>query len=770
MTALSLKGNFSKFGAYYGYKLRTLRSMIILNSIFSLLSYPLIFGIMLPTLNAQVELELYYAQYGYGTAEYQRLSAQSASWISLLTAALVIGVIMLVAIFVMNYVVTIKSFRWLYKKSVVDMDYSLPVSEDTRFCGDLLAVITTCLVPHIIAIIAGVALCNGMTGVEIYADYVAMLVSIVPQLMFTGFAASVMLIAFTLFVMSLCGRGAEARLYPAVINVIIPIIVAMCINIVISNVYGMSNAASGISSYTAAAFTSPLGLLGYTFAYALDSTAVLFGSGDMIFAAPITKAGVLVPLILITLALFAGAYLLIRRRHAERVGSPFVYGTMKLVVPAVVIFAFAAVFSIYIMSGLFGNANADINSYSYTESAGGYIVALIILTFVLYVIMELISGNGFKKFHITLLKYVVTLAGSFIICMGLYFSNGMGMAYYVPDSSQVASASVSFCGGSGMWINGDLRQPDNIKALTEVHADIPKNGPETTSYEYRVYIDYTLKDGTTASRQYYVTEQRYNDICERLFSSELYLSSEAGRLLDKCTVKNSYISQILVSSNPPLLCNIPAEQLVAALESDSKRVTPEMMYNASARGKAVSIGFGISKVVSEHITDWNFEYIPVYPWYADTLALLADNGVTDLFSLDLSDYSCAYLLEMNPKLAQNDIDVGLYYLLTLDNPQAEDYIRAGYSYDYEKMEKEALEEIRYNYFQGTGGVVLLPQDKQLIGGLYDNSASAFDGSYPLDTVYRLVLCVAPCEYEGMVSYYVSADYASRAAEIYKTCQ
>lgn len=767
MTALSLKGNFSKFGAYYGYKLRTLRPMIILNSIFSLLSYPLIFGITLPAFNAEVELEHYREQYGYGTAEYQRLSAQSASWNSLLTAALVIGIIMLVAVFVMNYVVTIKSFRWLYKKSVVDMDYSLPVSEDTRFCGDLLAVLTTCLVPHIIAIIAGIVLCNGLTVFGEYLADIEMLLNIVPQLMFTGFAASVMLIAFTLFVMSLCGRGAEARLYPAVINVIIPIIVAVCINIVISNVYGMSNLSGSTSSYTAVAFTSPLGLLGYTLCYALDSTVALFSSVDTIFAAPITKSGVLVPLILITLALFVGAYLLIRRRRAERVGSPFVYGAMKLVIPALVIFAITTVFSVYIMDGLFGNADY---SYSYTENAGGYIVALIILTFVLYVIMELISGKGFKKFHITLLKYVVTLAGSFLICMGLYFSNGMGMAYYVPNASQVASAEVYLSGGS-LWIGGEIKQAENIKALTEVHSDIPKNGDETKKwYDYHIEIEYTFKDGTTAARQYYLTEQRYNDACQRLLSSELYLSSEAGRLLDRCAAENSFVSQICVATNSPMECNIPVEQLCAALESDSKRVTPEMMYNASARGKSVSIGFGISKVVSDHIADWNFEYISVYPWYTDTLALLADNGVTDLFSLDLSDYSCAYLLEMNSDYAQFDVDMGLFYLLTLDNPQAEDYIRAGYSYDYEKMGSEALEELEYNYFQGDGGVVLLPQDKQLIDGLYDNSSSAFDSDYPLDMTYRLVLCAAPCEYEGTISYYVSADYASQAAEIYKACQ
>ena len=41
MTARSLTGNFANFGAYFTYKLRSLRSVLILNGIFALLSYPL---------------------------------------------------------------------------------------------------------------------------------------------------------------------------------------------------------------------------------------------------------------------------------------------------------------------------------------------------------------------------------------------------------------------------------------------------------------------------------------------------------------------------------------------------------------------------------------------------------------------------------------------------------------------------------------------------------------------------------------------------------
>jgi hypothetical protein len=167
MTALSSTGNFSKFGTYFLYKLRTLRPMIILNGIFALLSYPLVGGILVPYAANYVELEALreqlrqtdsYLQYGYSYYEdpaYQVLRDRADVLEGLLVMAVIIGVIMLIGMFIMSYGILAKSFRWLYRKTSVDMDYSLPVSDDTRFFGDLLASFAGSLVPHLIAIFTG---------------------------------------------------------------------------------------------------------------------------------------------------------------------------------------------------------------------------------------------------------------------------------------------------------------------------------------------------------------------------------------------------------------------------------------------------------------------------------------------------------------------------------------------------------------------------------------------------------------------------------------
>jgi len=155
MTARSLTGNFANFGAYFTYKLRSLRSVLILNGIFALLSYPLMMGGVLPYAYNEVAMERLRETGLQESEAFANLERQSDTLGSLAVTGMVIGFIMLAAMFLMSYVICSKSFRWLYKKSIVDMDYSLPVSDDTRFFGDLLASLAGSMVPHLLAILVG---------------------------------------------------------------------------------------------------------------------------------------------------------------------------------------------------------------------------------------------------------------------------------------------------------------------------------------------------------------------------------------------------------------------------------------------------------------------------------------------------------------------------------------------------------------------------------------------------------------------------------------
>lgn len=765
MTARSLTGNFSKFGTYYLYKMRTLRSMLILNSIFALLSYPLAFGIAIPTLKVWEDLALYQMQTDYlDSPRLQELIVQADSWQSLFIASVVIGCIMLGMLFVMNFIVTNKAFRWLYKKSIVDMDYSLPVSGDTRFCGDLLATITTALGPHLIAICTGLVLWQFVpkgTRIESISgaqnEAMILLGNMIPQLMFTGFIASVMLIALTLFIMSLCGRPQESRLYPAIFNAVIPVVLSVCIGIVISNTYGSIDGVYGLSgeslnSYTAVASTSPFGLLFYTLVYTFDTQ--VWSYDNVVYTAPILRPEIIIPLVIITLALLVGAYFLVRNRRAERVGSAFVYGAMKFVIPALVIFSVVASFSTYILGGLFPNHTFDAyysSSYygSYAANdVGGYVIAMLIVTFVLYVIMELISGKGFKKFHITLLKYVVTVGGSFLICMGLFFSNGMGAGYYVPNSNDVVSAYVGLHDASdtyGSSIYGEVKLPENIQAVVDVHNSIPKNGPETGAYGYSFNVNYNLKDGTTLSRYYFITEERYNEARAKLFSTELYASSELQSVITDIPTEGTSEFTSVSTENGLIACRIPAAELRDALLKDCEKVTPELMYDPTKRGPSVYITLERTDTIGDRSTRIKTG-LELYAWYDETIALLERCGVTGLFEVDTSQFEIAYLVKTD-KAAAGD-----------------DSYRALYDYDIEMWHSATQE--KHGVLRDGVDVVAIPIDSDVIDELYEHSFKDYYSSYDEDVIYRLVLSMDAEITYGVSAFFVSEDYIDRAEEIF----
>ncbi len=790
MTARSLTGNFSKFGTYYLYKLRSLRSMIILNSIFALLSYPLAFGIAIPTLKAWEDIALYQIQTDYlDSPRLQELLIQGDSWQSLFIASVVIGCIMLGMLFVMNFIVTNKAFRWLYKKSIVDMDYSLPVSGDTRFCGDLLATITTALGPHLIAIGTGLVLfqfwpkgerIESASGAQ--NEAMTLLGNMIPQLMFTGFIASIMLIALTLFIMSLCGRSQESKLYPAIFNVVIPVVLSVCIGIVISNTYGSIDGIYGLSgislnSYTAVGFTSPLGLLLYTLIYTFGTQ--VWSYKNIIYTAPILRPEIIIPLVIITLALLVGAYFLVRNRRAERVGSAFVYGAMKFVIPALVIFSVVASFSTYILGGLFPNRTFDAyyssSYYGYyaANDVGGYVIAMLIVTFVLYVIMELISGKGFKKFHITLLKYVVTVGGSFLICMGLFFSNGMGAGYYVPSSNDVVSAYVGLHDTSDIYgssIYGEVKLPENVQAVIDAHNSIPKNGPETEERDYSFNVNYNLKDGTTLSRYYFITEERYNEACEKLFSTELYASGELQSAITDIPTEGTSEFTGVSTEKGLINCRVPATELRDALLKDCAKVTPELMYDPTKRGPSVYLTLERTDTVGDRSTRIKTG-LELYAWYDETIALFERYGVRGLFEVDTSQFEIAYLLKMDREAAENNAIVFEYqiepwYIATCEEPTEQDYLLAGFEDAYTEYGDEAQELIKKWYIPEGMDVVAVPIDSDVIDELYEHSFNDYYSSYDEDVVYRLVLSMYAEKSYGVSAFFVSEDYIDRAEEIF----
>ena len=339
------KSVFYKFLPYYLNKVKYLRPQLIMSIIFSVLSYPafmLIINILCPVERELIELSQYISdptpeQYEMNMA----LLDKRSLLYSLLIAEIVIGVLSLVGLFIFTFVTTLRSFRYLHNKSVVDMDMSLPINHNTRFFGDLAAVFTVNILPHLIAILLAQILLQfaDLSAFDTQGETQAIVDAIMGPMAFTGLFMCIMEVALTLLMISFCGRLAEACIYPILMNFAIPVIHSMSVNLVESGVYGAVLYPSSFTAVMGSAYpitaSSPLGMLIMTL-YSMISTDCKWSVSD---CGPIFRPEYGIPALLVTLACFAGAYFLIKYRRAERVGMPYVYKGMGLVIPGIVIFA-----------------------------------------------------------------------------------------------------------------------------------------------------------------------------------------------------------------------------------------------------------------------------------------------------------------------------------------------------------------------------------------------------------------------------------------------
>lgn len=745
MTALSSTGNFSKFGTYFLYKLRTLRTLIVMNSIFALLSYPLAFGLGRYVVHIANQME----QVPLEDPKFPALQEQLVTLEGPFIGSVVVGVIMLICMFVMSYIIPAKSMRWLYKKSVVDMDYSLPVSDDTRFFGDLLAGLAGSLVPHLAAVAIGLIIFKTINISEIWGsaarEGLEMFDQILPQLMFTGVFSCVMFTAISLFVMSVCGRSAEARIYPFVINAVIPVLHYVCIAIVVSNMFGYTSRTDN-TLFNSAASTSPIGMLIETLRYSVGvSTAEEF-------RAPISRPGLIIPAVIITIACFVGAYFLIKIRRAERVGSPYVFKGVSYVIPALVTFAVVAPFAAVTLPMIF---DVEENSYySYTPHPEGYLFTMVILTFVLYVIMELISGRGFKKFYITIGKYALTMVASWLICMGLYFSNGMGMANIIPQAESVAATEVQ------MWYYDeeyndnfyvDLMETENIRIVTDIHREIlekgridtrPDNYPQMIR-EASIDVRYTLKDGTTVYRRYDINDEMYFDYVERLILPEGYYNRFDDAMEALGTTILSVDKQ---DGNGDIRVNIPSEEFKEAFRKDCDSVSYDLLYGEPSHAHYYSVELKTDHRYTNYLSSdaavgGHSVYFSVLPWYQNTIALLEKYGVTGFTTIELSDFQTAVLIRRDRTYWTSNSILAAFLKSGDTSLTPEEYFKTGFfiSDDIDEMQKETL---------GVGAVILPEGDE--LERLFEHS-SGKDVTFHKDVSYILVMMLPYTDFKGYVN-------------------
>ena len=675
-------GVFYKFLPYYRNKVRYLRPQLIMCSILSLLSYPLLTAMVAAACGASND---YYQKYNEliqnhsGAQAFDQMNSienNLQTMYSLTITAAVIAGLCLVALFIFTFVTTLRGFRYLYNRTTVDMDYSLPVNHNTRFFGDLAAVFTVSILPHLAAALIGTLI---LAFVQVPEDDTAFpaILEIIRQAAFTGVAACVMQIAVCLLTLSVCGRTAEAYIYPVLVNVAIPVIHVLGILLVESGVYGaVPDPYSGgfASSMYSISSTSPMGMVIATVYSWFSTLAYDAGiSSRVIGTAPIMQAQYLIPAVIVTLALLAGAYFLIKHRRAERVGMSFVYRGMDVIVPGIVIFSIVMPVCYSIAAYLRNQDSFGTNGSS--DFILGLIIGTIIGTFIFYIIMSLISGKNFRRFGRTVLSWAGTLAASAAICALLNLCNGFGSGSYIPALSEVKSVQATYLdhretetdySSPDRYFNITARSGDELLELVrDIHEEALGDMFAEKNNLCTVSLYYVLKDGGTLLREYDVTSATLEKVKAQMLSPEGWSSNVLSRLNESLLDGYKIESVSADGMYTDLSSNAGAAgELTEAIRADSARVSPEF-FKEQYSWKDNVIRIDLTKNDAHETQDR--VTIVVYDWMENTIALLDRWGMDIAGGFTPAGYSAAFI----ERAQSNGVDVE--YMLRMADNISEEY-------------------------------------------------------------------------------------------------
>ena len=742
--------DFSKFGRYFCYKLRGLSPLIVLTSIFAFLSYPMGYFCMTMTAISYDKMNAFWLNYGVDykhqtvAAEWKSLS-QTPEWLSIKeqyniwngisNVMTVVMIIALAAMFLMGYFIIMRNFKYLYQKRYVDMNYSLPISEQTRFLGDFLSGLAAYLIPHLAALGIGIGLyANAVAQDYDYLKESNIYDMPIVQYMLTGLLACVMFYCLSLLVIVCCGRTTEAGIAPIAMNAVIPTVMITAMFLSLTNC--SADVGGDRVLLLPFAATSPAGLL---ISSVLVSYDYYVGSENSMMS--VLSTAELLCAILVTLAYAAGAMAIFLKRRSERVGEPYVIKPMRYIVSGGIILAVVSIFS---AACLF---DPDLDFFSDNLP---FFIAMIILTFVLYVIMELISGRGFKKFPKTLAGYAAATGGSLLICLLLTFTNGFGLEYYVPSASNVKAAVASMYVQDTMdtwryyYEQHDmiLTDPSLIEKMTDIHSQSVKAAADDIGIE----INYTLKSGNTLTRRVFITAQQAEDFLRAYIGSEDYKRSF------------SYLDKPFTSVYADASCDVDKIDVKAfkqALESDIETLTFDEMFNSKTHGKAIGIWISTQNITGDH-------YFTVYPYYKNAYAYLINSGfikdgctISDSDTVVLGKVHVAAIADTSTKWVS---DVVSYRTLSS--------FVFGYSYD-EQSEEDldgADTEKVSKIYNGEYGVLVDKNSAEFAELLELCTASPV--IYDSSCEYSYVLCVLHDSLEDDFSYIALPDGLSRAAEIF----
>ena len=415
----------------------------------------------------------------------------------------------------MGIFTAVDSFKCLYSRSVVDMRLSLPLTADQRFVSNFLSGLFTYLAPFLASqvislILAGYGLlfmegktfyryiydydAYGKQKLEPYVcDYFSQITPALLKLILCGILVMLMLYSLTVLVTVCCGSKFECIAYSIIINAVIPLTILMVTMSMFNNIFGVNPENNAVKIFL---LTSPAGGIFAAIGWVDD-----YGFMDD-YMHPAVWAAVF---LLVTAAFAAGAFFLYRKRRAEQVSKPFVFKLLYYIILTGGIFCLFSLFAI-----------AEIS-----------LIPTIITTAIVYMIFEVVTNRGFRKFWLSGIKYAATMVSAFLLIFVAQKTDGFGALWRVPAAGMVTEVEIWYDGfyGDFNFVNTvTIKDRQNIEAIIAAHKNVLDNYKEfhslSSDHEYlsyyeskKIYVNdevtvkYKLAGGGTIERSYdrYIT-------------------------------------------------------------------------------------------------------------------------------------------------------------------------------------------------------------------------------------------------------------------------
>ncbi len=492
MTAATSSKMKSFFGTRFFNEIKSTKQLLIVNIVFQLLGLPML---------AVIAVILMYIE---NLPEHNELmDVVSISCIPFIFIS--VGTIFLAIC--LGVVIAMINFSYLYRKTIVDMHHSLPLTTTQRFFADFLSGLSIYIIPALGAIIISL----GILGVGSVITNMTEIWEAVPMMLRASFIvimAMLLLYAISVFALTFCGNTFEAIFSVFSFMLMLPATIGcVWLALVHSAPFGISG--SSIFFKNIFTSTSPIG----TFAFFIQhlDTYMDDSSSDLWMYCKWMAITFIVILLYI-----GAAYLLYRFRKAEDVSKPYVYKAFFYLIMTMAVFCILSLFI----------------------SLNGFVIAGILMCAIGWFIMEIITRRGFKKFWTAPIGFVAAVLSVFLICGICDITNGFGMAKHVPSTMNVERVEIS---NSDILDYNDITFKDKevIKQSVKLNKEIVDRHFNSENYSYNYfekgqnvsYDDYNDSDitlkyhtltGSVIMREYSVPADLMGELTKAIMLSDEY--------------------------------------------------------------------------------------------------------------------------------------------------------------------------------------------------------------------------------------------------------